>query len=122
MENTIIIKKNGRYVQVLSEGWEPKNEAMRQAWKVIDDQVEEARQQVLAGKFSPVFYFMEKNQMNIKLLAEYAGIPKRKVKSHLKPSTFQKLDKETLERYAEAFNITPDRLLNFNEVRVVHGK
>ena len=95
---------------------------MRQAWKVIDDQVEEARQQVLAGKFSPVFYFMEKNQMNIKLLAEYAGIPKRKVKSHLKPSTFQKLDKETLERYAEAFNITPDRLLNFNEVRVVHGK
>lgn len=112
------VDENGNYVPVLSAGWEPKNDAMRQAWQVIHEQVEEARQRVLSGKFSPVYYFMEKNMMDIRLLAEYMGLPKRKVRKHLKPSVFKTLEKETVEKYADVFNISPERLVHFNEAPI----
>ena len=107
--------EDGNYVQVLSAGWEPKNDAMKQAWEVIHEQVEEARELVEAGKYSPVYYFMVKNMMDIRLLAGYMELPKRKVRRHLKPRHFDRLDKETLARYAEVFNITPDHLMHFRE-------
>ena len=46
------LDEDGNYVQVLSAGWEPKNDAMKLAWDVIHEKVEEARKEVLAGKFS----------------------------------------------------------------------
>ena len=114
------VDENGNFVPVLSAGWEPKNEAMRQAWGIINEKVEEARQQVLSGRFSPLYYFMEKNMMDIKLLADYAGLPKRKVRRHMKPYHFARIDEVILGKYAEAFNITPDRLRNFNEEKIAH--
>jgi hypothetical protein len=116
------VDENGKYIPVLSNGWEPKNDAMRQAWEVINEQVEEARKKVLSGKFSPVYFFMQKNLMDIKLLAKYLELPKRKVRRHLNPSDFANLDNYTLSRYAEVFNITVDRLLNFNEDPVIDEK
>jgi hypothetical protein len=111
------LDEDGNYVPVLSAGWEPKNQAMRQAWEAIEEEIEEARQKVLSGQVSPVYFFMVKNMMNVKLLSEYAGIPKRKVKQHLKPGQFAGLEEETLQRYAEAFNISTDRLTNFKELQ-----
>jgi hypothetical protein len=116
------LDENGNYVPVLSAGWEPKNEAMRQAWGVIDEEIEAARQKVLAGRHSPIYFFMEKNMMGVKLLAEYMEISKCRVRRHLRPSKFVKLDKTVLERYAEVFEISVDQLVNFKEERVTHGK
>jgi hypothetical protein len=116
------LDENGDYVPVLSAGWEPKNEAMRQAWEVIDEEIEKARQKVLAGKCSPIYFFMEKNMMNVKLLAEYMEMPRRKVRRHLKPPVFAGLEKAILERYAEVFDIGLDQLVNFKEEQVTHEK
>jgi hypothetical protein len=58
---------------------------------------------------------MEKNIMDLKLLADYAGLPKRKVRRHLKPENFNKLDDNILERYAETFGIGLEMLRNFPE-------
>ncbi len=109
------VDENGKYVQVFSTGWEPKNEAMKQAWNEIREKVEHTRQKVLEGKVSPVAYYMEKNIMSISLLAQYLELPKRKVRKHLKPGVFRKLDKKILEKYAETFTITIDELCTFNE-------
>jgi hypothetical protein len=114
------VDENGNYVPVLSAGWEPKNDAMRQAWEEISEKVEQARQEVLAGNYSPVFFFMEKNLMDIKTLAGYMGLPKRKVRRHLKPQHFNKLDHDILDRYAEVFNIAVERLVSFKEEKVVY--
>jgi len=114
------LDEQGNYVPVLSAGWEPKNEAMRQAWEVIDEKVEEARQKVLKGEFSPVYYFMVKNMMDIRLLAEYMEIRKRRVRRHLKPEEFARLDRAILEKYADVFDIGTERLVNFNEGPVSH--
>jgi hypothetical protein len=106
---------NGNYVAVLSKGWSPKNEAMLQAWDVIHEKVENVRQEVLSGKISPIGYYMEKNLMDLKLLADYVGLPKRKVRKHLQPEKFAQLGDDILQRYADTFEIHLEDLKNFRE-------
>lgn len=109
------LDENGNYIVVPTTGWQPKTDAMLQAWDVIHEKVEQVKQQVLAGELSPVAYYMEKNLMDVKLLADYSGFPKRKVRKHLKPDHFNKLDDKILLRYAETFGISADMLRNFRE-------
>jgi hypothetical protein len=108
------VDEDGNYVTVLSTGWAPKNAAMQQAWEEIHEKVELIRQKVLAGELSMLAYYMEKNIMNLKLLAQYTGIPKRKLKKHMNPQKFQALEREILEKYAEVFNITIEELTNIS--------
>ena len=63
---------------------------------------------------------MIKNMMDVKLLAEYMEFPKRKVRKHLKPSNFEKMEKELLVSYADLFHITVEQLVHFNEGPVEH--
>jgi len=109
------VDENGNYVTVPSCGWAPKHAALLQAWEVIHEKAEEARQQVLQGKLSPIAYYMEKNIMDVKLLASYIGLPRWKVRRHLKPSGFAKLDEMVLRRYADIFRIPVEALTNFRE-------
>ncbi len=109
------LDENGNYVAVLSKGWSPKNEAMLQAWDVIHEKVEQVRQEVIAGRIGPIAYYMEKNLMDLKLLADYADLPKRKVRKHLNPGKFIKLTDDILQRYADTFEISLQELKNYRE-------
>ncbi len=83
---------------------------LQQAWDLFHERIEEARQRVLAGKASPVVYFMEKNLLDPMNLSMMAGISLWRVKWHFKPGVFKRLNDKTLQKYAEAFNITVDQL------------
>ncbi len=107
------VDENGKYVKTFSKGWEPKNIVNELAWDDIHDNMNDANEKILAGKASPIMYFMAKNQMNVALLAEYVEIPKWRVKRHLKPRGFKKLKQEQLENYAKVLGITVDELLNY---------
>jgi len=76
----MFVDKDGHYTQALSKGWTPKNEAIKLAWNKIHENAEKVRQQVLAGKLSPIAYYMELNIMDISLLASLCGITKTKSK------------------------------------------
>ena len=104
------VDEEGNYTQVLSVGWNPKNEAIRMAWEQINEKAAKIREKVLNGKLSPLAFHMERCMMNVSLLSQYTGISKLKVRKHLKPSGFQKLSPEELALYAEAFNLTPEQL------------
>jgi len=110
-----VVDDNGNYTTELSTGWSPKNEAMKQAWEEVNEKVEKARQDVLSGKSSILAWHMEKNIMEIKLLSNYTGIARRKIKKHLKPDVFSSLDESVLQKYADTFNITLEELLNPGE-------
>ncbi len=84
--------------------------AMKQAWEEVEEKVDEAREQVKAGENSPLLFYMELNMMDVKLLSEYLGISRRKVKKHLRPRPFSRLDEETLKAYAELFGIEVQEL------------
>ena len=108
------LDKNGKYVKVQSVGWEPENIALKQAWEVINEKVEAARQRVVSGEESPLAYWIEKNMMDEKLVGDYMGFSKWKVKEHLNPATFAQLPENILKNYADLFKITVEELTKIN--------
>ena len=113
------VDEEGNYTTVLSTGWSPKNAALKQAWEEVNGKAEEARQDVLNGKRSILAWHMEKSIMAVKLLSQYTGIPRRKIRKHLKPAVFQQLEAETLQKYADVFNITIEELTDLNALKKV---
>ncbi|MGZ3884580.1 MAG: hypothetical protein ACXVPQ_12015 [Bacteroidia bacterium] len=105
--------ENGKYTTGLSTGWDVKKEALDNAWEDIHQRVKDAALAVKSGEKSPVFYFMEKNLMDVGLLAGYTGFWKFSVKRHMKPAVFARLSENKLNRYAIAFDISIDELKNF---------
>ncbi len=106
------IDDKGSYTQVGSKGWEPENIALKQAWEEINNKTETAKQRVIRGEASPLVYFMEKNMMDLGLLAAEMNKWSWQVKRHLKPSIFDSLGQKTKEKYAKLFNVSVDELLN----------
>lgn len=110
------VNGDGNYVTVHSTGWSPKNAALRQAWEEVQARAEKAGQAVLAGKKSVLAYYMELSIMDVRLLSKYTGIPGRRIKRHMKPAVFEKLDRETLELYADAFRISVDEMTDIGRI------
>lgn len=113
------VDKDGHYTSQLSMGWKPKNEAIGLAWEEVYRHVEDIRQQVLAGKLSPLAFYMELNLMNPSILASYTGIPRWKVRRHLKMKHFIKLRPEVLSKYADVLNITAVELVDTMRIQTV---
>ena len=107
---------NGHYVKVNSIGWEPETVAMQQAWEVVNEEVEEARQQVKKGKASPIYYFMKKNIMTVSMVADYVGKLGLIVRLHMKPWFFSKLSQPTLKKYADTFRISVKELTDIHKI------
>lgn len=106
--------KDGKYQTELSTGWEAKSVALDNAWEEINRRVEEAKQDVLKGKVSPVVYFLELKLMDLPVLKGYTGFRGWQIKRHMKPSVFKKLSESKLKRYADAFDVSVETLKNFN--------
>jgi len=106
--------ENGNYTTTLSSGWEPKTIALSNSLDEINERIVIAKLQVLNGEVSPIVYFMELNKMDISILSSYVGKWKWIVKRHFKPSVFIRLNERTLQKYADAFNISIIELQNFN--------
>ena len=116
LRNTVIryvtyaVDNEGNYTTIISEGWEVKDDALDVTWDDIGERCAEIREQVLAGKLSPLAYHLEKNLMEIGLFARYTGETRRKVRKHLKPENFKKLDDGILRKYAEVLRISIEEL------------
>ncbi len=76
----------------------------------IRARIEEAREAVLAGKKSPLYYHMARRQMTPAILARAAGIASFRVKRHLRPEIFSRLKTSVLDRYANALAVTREEL------------
>ncbi len=113
------VDEQGKYVSRQSQGWQPKNEAMTMAWDVVFDRAEEIRKQVLAGVLSPLAFYMELNVMDPSIMSGYTGIPKWKVKRHLKMKNFRKINRDRMSRYAEALGISMEELEDIERVRTM---
>ena len=111
------VNEDGEYTTSYSMGWDAKNTIMQQAWDNIHEKVEQVKERVLAGELSPIAYYMEKNIMDVGLLAKYIGIWKFKAKRHLKQKHFVKLNDDLLEKYADVFNLSVDELKDIERIR-----
>ncbi len=109
------VDENGEYTTENSSGWEPKTVALNNAIEEINERITDAQNRVIAGKTSPIEYYMELHKMDIGILASYVGFWQWKVKRHFKPSIFKKLSDNTLNKYAEAFDISVEELQNISK-------
>ncbi|MFA5573436.1 MAG: hypothetical protein WC994_00115 [Brumimicrobium sp.] len=109
------VDKDGKYTTGLSTGWEAKSIALDLSMEHLNEQIEEARQAVLNGSKSPIYYFMWKEKMDVGVLAGYMHKYRWKIKRHFKPKVFNKLNTNTKAKYAEIFGIELKQLENFNE-------
>ena len=104
------VDENGEYTTELSTGWAPKTIALDNAIQDIEERVEEARAKVLNNELSPIAYYMELHKMDLGILASYVGFWKWRVKRHFKPAVFKKLTPRTLQKYADAFDLSIEEL------------
>lgn len=107
------VDENGNYTTALSTGWEPKKIALDNSIQEINERIEEARQNVIAGKASPIIYFMELHKMDWPTLSSYVSMWSWRVKRHGRPSVFKGLNNKILQKYADAFEISVEELKNF---------
>lgn len=105
--------ENGNYTTGLSSGWKPKTIALENSLNTINERIEEAIQAIKSGKASPIIYYMELHRMDWTTLADYVGMWKWNVKRHAKPTIFNRLNQKKLQKYADAFEISVDELINF---------
>jgi hypothetical protein len=113
--------KDGHYVKVNSVGWEPETVAMQQAWDVVNNEVEVARQKVIEGKASPVLYYLKKNIMDVSMVASYVGTLGIMVRLHMMPFFFSKLSRKTLEKYAYTFRISVEEFTDIKRLKEKHA-
>ena len=100
---------NGRYVLEADAPWAEKVSC---ALIIAGNRanLEEIRKAVLAGRKSPICYYMEMRQMEPGMLAKAAGIAAFRVKRHLRPEIFAKLKPSVLNRYTKALRVTLEEL------------
>ncbi|MBS1947716.1 MAG: hypothetical protein JST47_08095 [Bacteroidetes bacterium] len=112
------VDEQGNYTTALSSGWEVKANALDVAWEDIEQRIANARQKVLNNEASPLLFFMEWRLMDIPIVAAYTGFWKWKVKKHMKPNVFKKINEKKMQRYADAFNVTIEELKTMNVEKV----
>ena len=112
---TYAVDDEGHYCSVVSDGWDARQDALEMVLDEVDIKCQEILERVKNGESSPLEYHAEKNLMPLGLLANYMGFSKRKVRKHCKPKHFAKLDKETLEAYANVLRITVEQLITIPE-------
>lgn len=109
-----VTDENDNYTTANSIGWDAKKAALEESMELINERIEEAKQNVANNLVSPIIYFMELNKMDVQVLAAYVNMWQWTVKRHAKPKIFKKLSDSTLKKYADAFDISVEELKNFN--------
>jgi len=109
---------NGKYTAVKSTGWEVEELVLLDVVNEFRKKAEESKEKILKGEISPIEYFMNKNFMDLSALARGIGISQWRVRRHLKPDIFKKLDDKILRKYADFFNIELNTLKYFSGDRI----
>ena len=109
-----VTDENNNYSTANSIGWEAKKAALDESMALINERIQQAKEDVANNLVSPIIYFMEFNKMDLSVLASYMGMWQWTVKRHAKPKNFKKLSDSTLKKYADTFGISLDELKNFD--------
>ncbi|MEA5005763.1 MAG: hypothetical protein VB022_05040 [Rikenellaceae bacterium] len=109
------LDEDGNYKEVISVGWDPKNEAINFAWSAINEETEKIRHEVIAGRLTPLSYHLSRLVMSPEILAQYTGFSKREVKRFCKnPEVFFKLGYDDLSKLAAGLNISVEQLISLD--------
>ncbi|MEI8202469.1 MAG: hypothetical protein WCH34_05625 [Bacteroidota bacterium] len=106
--------EKGNFSHAMLKNWGSKEIVNNQSWEIVKERIAEAKEKVRNGEISPIAYYMEKCLTDIPMLAKYTGFAKWKIKRHLNPVHFKKLNDAKLHKYADFFQISLDELRNID--------
>ena len=107
-----VFDEKDHYKKQVDNHYEANRLIIKQGWDAVRERIDSVIQQIKEDKLSPLAFFMEKDQMEVAMLADYSGNSKRKVRKHMTPKGFSKLTPSSLENYAQVFDITAEELLH----------
>lgn len=106
--------EDGNYTHGLLANWGNKEIVNNASWEIVKERIKDAKDKVINGELSPIAYYMQKCLTDSKTLSQYVGIAQWKIKRHLKPSKFNKLNDNVLQKYADFFAISVAQLKDIN--------
>jgi len=106
--------ENGKYIKTSGNITEAEKIALQQVWDSIHENAAIQKKNVMDGTASPLAYYIEKYRIDIARLSFLTGIPRKKIKIHLKPDEFKILQKDVLQKYATVFNISIEQFLQIS--------
>jgi hypothetical protein len=101
---------DGRYTVVPSTGWEAEETVTLQAVEAFRRLADDARRRALEGRASPLEVHMYRSRMDLALLAQTTGLWRWRIRRHLHPAAFARLNAKLLARYADALGVSVDEL------------
>lgn len=101
----------GRYHVTGSSGWEVEEIVLDQAIEQYQQLRSDCLQRLQQGDASPLEYYMYQQRMDLVVLAQSTGLPKWRVRRHLRPGRFASLKASLQARYAAALGLSVDVLL-----------
>jgi len=107
------VNDEGKFEKVQSDGWDPGYYAGLNLQEEFKELAEQARERVKNNQSSPLEYFMYNASLDPIGLAQFTEIPMRKVKKHLTPKGFEKLDDAMLARYAHVLHTDVETMKKF---------
>ena len=109
-------KEDGTYGRVESASYLSKN-YLEDYFEKVKKWDKELKDKLDKGEISPVYYYMIMLEMGEGDLASRVGIPKWKLKKHLKMDAFEKISLRMLRRYADVFDVPVSNLLHFTVIK-----
>jgi len=113
--------KEKGYTRAVDYQYSANQAIIKQSWDAAEERLNMVMQEVLAGKVSPIAYYMEKVLMEVPMLADYMEMPKWRIRRHLKQKGFMKLTPNILKKYASVFDIPVEKLV-LPEFLIQHEK
>jgi len=101
------VDESGRFVGVQSVGWDVSNTGFSKYWEHVGHIIDAARADVAEGRKSPLWYWMQVSLLDVRMLADYMGMWRWRVRRHMRPAVFATLKPTLLDRYAQVFQIEP---------------
>lgn len=105
----------GNYETVESSGWESEEFATLMAVEELNHLTEQAKKRVQSGQSSPLEYHMYSKRLDLVSLAQATGFFQWRIKRHLQPKIFSKLNQKQLSTYADVMGISVDTLKSLPE-------
>jgi hypothetical protein len=99
------LDNQGHMTGAIQNGWAVETFCMGLAWKEVKRKVDLALELVGQGSLSPLGVHIEARMTNVALTAAQTGIPRWKVRGHLKPRNYAKLTIDQKKPYEKAFRL-----------------
>jgi len=109
------VDQDGKYVMTHSKGWRVETFFTGMAVDEVESRIRATAEQVRSGIVSPLAVHMVKWKLDESILANQTGFFRWQVRRHLRPSVYKKLSQKKLQRYADVFCTTVDKLNQWSE-------